>query len=297
MHSLLSMDRMDAVDMEKDIWCPDEVLAACHSAGLPAKGSASDLWRVLLFEETASTNDIALREAMHGHPAGLVVAAAAQTKGRGRQGRAWISPRGAGLYVSVLLRPDFAASEASRLTAIAAVAAAQAIESQMPATAPGRGIPVQIKWPNDLQMRGRKVGGVLIEAGIRGGRLSHAVVGIGINVSHLQEDFPEELRGRATSLRLEAQESDPEAAAPRRVDLLAGLMDSLARCLAMPFAEIQARWTERCHTLGREVTLRQPDGATLQGIAVGLGPDGALQFQDQSGSRQSVHAGEVLSEG
>ncbi|PTY04167.1 biotin--[acetyl-CoA-carboxylase] ligase [Verrucomicrobia bacterium LW23] len=290
-----------------DIWCPDAVLALCRSTGPGmSAGSAPAVeapmacpWQVLLFHETASTNDVALREAVHGAPAGLVVAAAAQSAGRGRQGRAWVSPRGAGLYVSFLLRPALEAAHASRLTAIAAVAAARAMDESLAASG-GPGIRTAIKWPNDLHVHGRKAGGILIEAAIHGGRISHAVIGIGINVHHRRDDFPPELSDTATSLALalalaSGGEERGEPSSPlRRVELLARLMDNMANSLATPFETLRAEWESRCSTLGRTITIRQPDGTLLQGTAAALDDTGVLHVEDYEGRTHRVHAGEVL---
>jgi BirA family biotin operon repressor/biotin-[acetyl-CoA-carboxylase] ligase len=146
-----------------------------------------------------STNDAARDLARRGAPHGTAVLAEEQTGGRGTKGRRWHSPPGLGLYVSFLARfpadrPDI---PLPLLPLAAGVAAAEAVEA-------ASGIEVRLKWPNDLLQAGRKLGGVLVESVSAGSGPRFAVVGIGINVGHGEADFPEDLRSRATSLRLAA---------------------------------------------------------------------------------------------
>jgi BirA family transcriptional regulator, biotin operon repressor / biotin---[acetyl-CoA-carboxylase] ligase len=147
---------------------------------------------LLQLEEATSTNDVAKEMALQGAAEGLVVVAARQTKGRGRRGRVWESPPGAGLYFSALLRPGWPAAEAPWLGVLAGLAACQAARSLGAARA-------TVKWPNDVMVDGRKLGGVLVEPRIAAGRVEFAVLGIGINV--VQEDWPPGLRDTAVSLR------------------------------------------------------------------------------------------------
>jgi BirA family transcriptional regulator, biotin operon repressor / biotin---[acetyl-CoA-carboxylase] ligase len=150
--------------------------------------------RVLVFRETSSTNELLLRLGEAGEPHGTAVFAESQTAGRGRFRRAWHSAPGLGLWFSVLLRPEIDPGEMEELTPFAAVSAAEAIRSSGP-------VDVRIKPPNDLYAGPRKLAGILIETRI--GSASFAVMGIGINVNHSSEDFPEKLRQTATSLARE----------------------------------------------------------------------------------------------
>src|SRR5262245_25591061 len=145
----------------------------------------------------ASTSDLVAERARAGAPAGLVIAADAQTAGRGRLGRSWHSPAGANLYVSLLLRPRRPAAEIPPLTLLAGAAIARAIAPL--------GVSPRLKWPNDVQLvdaadRRRKLAGVLTEMASAGERVEHVVVGVGVNVNVTA--FPAELAERATSLRL-----------------------------------------------------------------------------------------------
>jgi len=145
------------------------------------------------FETCSSTNDLAKALAEEGAEEGTVVLAEEQTKGRGTKGRSWHSPRGQGLYASVILRPK--QTDISLLPLLAGVACAEAIRR-------AAGLDVSLKWPNDIVWRNKKLGGILCESGFLGNAVVYAVLGLGLNVSQKKRDFPEELRPSATSLRL-----------------------------------------------------------------------------------------------
>jgi BirA family transcriptional regulator, biotin operon repressor / biotin---[acetyl-CoA-carboxylase] ligase len=149
---------------------------------------------VIHLEEVTSTNDLALRMAGENVPEGSVVIAERQTRGRGKQGKRWESPTG-GLWTSVVLRPKSPSSQAPIFTLMGAVASAEAIRIIS-------GVQVLIRWPNDLLLEGKKIGGILCEARVGGNKIRHLVMGIGINVNQGEGDFSSSLRGLATSLRI-----------------------------------------------------------------------------------------------
>lgn len=178
--------------------------------------------------EAGSTNDVAREWALGGAPAGAVVTAARQTRGRGRRERKWDSPPDAGLYASFILRPGWLAKKASNLAVLGGMAAYHALERA--------GLPaLRVKWPNDILAGGRKICGVLVEPSIGAGRIDFAVVGIGINVSHQAEDFPPDLRDRATSCRLEGV----TLAVGEMLALLTGAFEEV---LQAPFDAVCSRW-------------------------------------------------------
>jgi len=148
---------------------------------------------LLFLEETASTNDVLKARAEKGAPEGFTVAAECQTRGRGRQGRPWLSLPGKGVYMSVLLRPAWPATDGVFLNICASVAVARALEHWRPKL-------VRLKWPNDVMLNGRKIAGILVEPRIRRAAIEFAVVGIGINVLQRAGDFEPLGAGRATSL-------------------------------------------------------------------------------------------------
>lgn len=258
-----------------DIWSAEEIVGRC-----PARGVLfAPAWDVVLLEETASTNDVARDQARKGTRAGFVVAASRQTRGRGRLGRDWESPPGRGLYVSILLRPEFPASEAGRLTVLSSVAAADAVESVA-------GFRPQIKWPNDLVAQGRKLGGLLIETEREGTGLAFAVVGIGLNVRHSADDFSPAVRDLATSLQLVTGRLF------RRADVLVALLQALERRLGAPFQETRQAWEASSLTLGQRVTLTTVRGRKY-GQALGLDESGALLLRGESGEIEAVTAGDM----
>lgn len=178
--------------------------------------------------ETESTNDIAREWALAGAPAGAVVTAVCQTRGRGRRERKWESPAGTGLYASFVLRPDWPATDAPRLAILGAMAAYGALQKA------GVG-DLRVKWPNDILAGGRKICGVLVEPRIGAGRIEFAVAGIGINVGHVPEDFSPELRESATSCRM--------AGITISVDgMLELLVESLHNVLQKSVEAVRAEW-------------------------------------------------------
>ena len=170
-------------------------------------------------------------------------------------------------------------TEAGRLTILSSVAAADAVEAVA-------GFRPQIKWPNDLLVAGRKLAGMLIETELEGPRLAFAVVGIGINVNHVADDFSPEIRDLAASIYLVTGEKF------RRADLLVALLQAFERRLAAPFAEVREAWEASSLTLGQRVTLTTARGIK-QGQALGLDESGALLLRGESGEVETVTAGDM----
>lgn len=220
---------------------------------------------VLHFSTLDSTN-VALRTlAERGAPEGTVVVAAEQTAGRGRLGRAWRSPAGAGFYGSVLLRPRIAPVDAQVLTLLSAVAAAEAIA--------GLGMPeVEIKWPNDVLARGRKICGILCETGLVGASLEWAVVGIGINLT--DDAVPPDAVAPATSFAREGVVTTTDAVTDA---LLEALGRWYARLRAGGASPVLGRWLELAPMAsGRTVTVRMSDDS-FEARTDGIAPDGRLR--------------------
>ncbi|HTJ47017.1 MAG TPA: biotin--[acetyl-CoA-carboxylase] ligase [Kofleriaceae bacterium] len=233
-------------------------------------------------ELCGSTNDEAARLARAGAPGGTVVTAAAQTAGRGRAGRTWESPPGAGLYFSCVLRLPLATRDVPALTLAVGVAACDAARAF--------GAPCTLKWPNDLIVRGangdgvKKLGGILTETTSAGGRVDAVIVGIGMN---LASDHDPSLR--ATSIA-------EHAAAPDRERVIAKLCEELEpwieRYVAGGVAAIAGAWEARADLAARvRATIH---GATITGCARGLDGDGALRLIDDDGKEHRVLAGDVI---
>ena len=151
---------------------------------------------LLFLDKTESTNEVLKARAEKGASEGYTVAAELQTRGRGRQGRNWLSLPGKGVYVSVLLRPNWPATDGVFMNICASVAVARALEKWRPKQ-------VRLKWPNDVMINGRKIAGVLVEPRIKRAVIEFAVVGIGVNVLQGETDFKTLAPGLATSLRME----------------------------------------------------------------------------------------------
>ena len=154
--------------------------------------------QLFYLEETGSTNIDAKRYAEEGEPHGTTVIAEKQNAGRGRRGKYWESPPGSAIYMTIMLKPDFAPDKASMLTLVMALSVAEAITE-------ATGLQAGIKWPNDVVVNKKKVCGILTELNVETDYIRHVVIGVGINVNNgAPEEFPEEIRETATSLRIEA---------------------------------------------------------------------------------------------
>jgi BirA family biotin operon repressor/biotin-[acetyl-CoA-carboxylase] ligase len=233
------------------------------------------------YAELTSTSDRAKELADEGAEHGEVVIAEVQTAGRGRRGRVWTSPPGRNLAFSVVLRPDLPPARAPELTLVASIAVCDSLRQA--------GVDAGIKWPNDVLAGGKKLAGILTELAAEPDRVHWVVIGVGVNVNARTEDFPEELRGEATSILLER--GGPAPRALFAAACLTALEEWLDRHAEEGFGAIRAAWRERSVTLGREVCVRA-DGREVVGTAVDLDEDGALLVRDAVGV-QRILAGDV----
>jgi BirA family biotin operon repressor/biotin-[acetyl-CoA-carboxylase] ligase len=236
---------------------------------------------IQVFQETASTNDVVDKLARDGVREGAVVFAESQSKGRGRLGRKWISPARKGLWFSVLLRPALRPQEATQLTVAAATALARAIHAQT-------GLKPEIKWPNDILLRGKKVAGILTELSAELDRVKYLVLGVGVDVNVTPADFPADVRKTATSLKIEAGRpiSRPELA----VAILHELDTDYARVCDGEFAALADEWEEQCTTIGHDAVIRIGD-REIRGRAESLGEDGALLLRTDHGRLERIIGG------
>ena len=237
---------------------------------------------ILHFDSLPSTNTEAARQATGGAAEGLCIVAREQTEGRGRHGRRWASPLDAGLYCSILLRPRLAPHEWPLLTLMAALAVTDALRETC-------ALAVDIKWPNDIHARGRKLSGILAEVvETRAGRA--CIVGIGINLT--AQAFPAELADAATSIE------ELTGRTPDREMLLSGLV----RAVADRYARLQqtggagetlSEWSARStYAAGRRVRVSLGT-ESFEGVTRGLEPDGALRVETETGEIKIVRAGDV----
>lgn len=240
--------------------------------------------RVHLLAATTSTNEVARTMVADGAPSFTVVAAESQSGGRGRLGKVWQSPAGTGLYCSMILRPDLAPAELPKLTLAAGLAACLAVERVTK-------LPLLLKWPNDLLLAGRKLGGILAETVDVPGLRTAVILGIGLNVNSPLAAFPAELQEKATSL------FSHTGRRYRRSELLAALVAEIkgvvGRFERHGFAGILAEWRQRDATFGRELAWLTQSGEVVRGVSLGPDADGQLLIRDRAGRVHGVLSGDI----
>ncbi len=237
---------------------------------------------VYWYDSVTSTNDVARELAEAGAEEGTTVVAAEQTAGRGRYARRWHSPKGEGLYHSIILRPSAPPSRAPLLGLIAAVALAETLREDY-------GVVADIKWPNDVMIGGRKVAGILMELETEDDRVKYVVLGVGVNIN--QASFPEEIADVATSLRRETgMIYDVERFRHR-------LFVRLQRWYEAWRAEGEAHVLERYEQLSSYVRGQQVSvlcgERRVRGRSRGLAPTGALLVETEDGRQEAILTGEV----
>jgi BirA family biotin operon repressor/biotin-[acetyl-CoA-carboxylase] ligase len=224
------------------------------------------------FRQVGSTNTLARELAEAGAPNGTVVTADEQTAGRGRQGRSWTAPPGSALLFSAIVRP--LGKRHPLLPLAVPLAVCETAERLRP------GVACKVKWPNDVHLDGRKLAGILIEARPQE---EWAVLGIGLNLTIPGDEFPEELRERATSLFPDGSGSTEVAERARLA-----LSEALERWVEADSAAILAEWRERDTLFGREVSWEQGSG-----VADGIDERGYLLVRLADGDRVALGAGDV----
>ncbi len=240
--------------------------------------------RLLCMDSVDSTNNEAKRRATLGTEEGLVILSDHQSSGRGRAGRTFHSPQDRGLYLSALLRPALPPEDVVNFTAWAAVAVCDGIQSVC-------GVRPRIKWTNDLVLNGKKLCGILTELGLdqKTGALDYLVVGIGVNVDHTDQDFPEDLRSIATSLRMEL--GQPVDRATLTVEIIRALDRMYTRFPNDKDAYLK-QYRSDCLTVGNPVRLITP-ASCRDAFATGIDEDFRLLVEFPDGSTQAVSTGEV----
>ena len=231
-----------------------------------------------------STNAVLHELAADDAPSGTVVLADEQTGGRGRVGRAWFSPEARGIWVSVLLRTDLPAERLAPLSVAGAVAVAEALRKHT-------GLDVRVKWPNDLMVEERKLGGLLVEsAQAADGSIEFASVGLGLNVNLRGEEIPPELAARATSLAVCLGHD------VSRLEVLRTVLLALEECFEKfergGMESFRAQWRELSMLLGRKVVLQGTQGDRVARV-VDIAPTGALRLELPSGEIEEVWHGDV----
>jgi BirA family transcriptional regulator, biotin operon repressor / biotin---[acetyl-CoA-carboxylase] ligase len=234
----------------------------------------------LYLEETGSTSSEARLLADRGAPEWTIVAAGYQNAGRGRLGRSWTSAPGKALQFSLLLRPALSPEDAPLASLLVAAEMSRACGEV-------GGVAVSSEWPNDLVAEGRKLGGILPEAKVSGSHLDYLILGVGVNVSMDEWDFPDEIRASATSLAMEGGSAAPEALLGR---FLSGFREAWHPGEADFRGDVLRRYRAVCVTLGHRVRATTTDGAVVEGEAMDLDDHGGLRMGDATiGFGEIVH--------
>ncbi len=241
--------------------------------------------KIYYFDTIDSTQNFALKLSQKPHENGSVVIAERQTKGRGRLNRKWVSPKG-GIWLSILLRPNFELSQTSLFPMITSLALSIAIEKTLK-------IKPELKWPNDLTVKGKKVAGILIDVAIESNKIDYLVIGVGINfrispskISRLVKD-PQRRYG-ITTLVKENQKGNPVELVQQ---FLYELEQMYNKVISNSIGEIRQNWIKRSSTIGKNVTATTTTGL-LKGKAIGIDETGALLLSDR-GKIQRLLAGDI----
>jgi len=276
--------RIDATSHKgyRFIQAPDKLIAMEIKHGLKTRVIARD---IIAYDEVSSTNDIALDLAGKGAKEGTVVVAERQTSGRGRLGRNWFSPAGYGIWTSIIFYPGFKPAELCRMNLILGVAIAQAIRNET-------GLKVELKWPNDIIVSKKKVGGILIDMTATMDKVKCLVAGIGINVNLSKKDFPLHLRETASSLNIEKENEIDRLSLFREV--LREIDIYYLRFKKEGFISIREKWLSYNETIGQYIKVNVPDGETIYGHATDIDTDGALVIRLENGILKKVMSGDVF---
>ncbi|MGE5174528.1 MAG: biotin--[acetyl-CoA-carboxylase] ligase [Betaproteobacteria bacterium] len=257
---------------------PDVLRLSDIKPGLKTKVIGKD---IRLLPKVASTNTLAMEMASNGAPEGTVVIAETQTGGKGRLGRTWISPKG-NIYLSVILRPEIPIYKAPLITLMGAVAAVSAVGKQCE---PG----ARIKWPNDILISGKKVGGLLTEMSAEQDRIRHIVLGIGVDVNMELENLPADMRAQTTTLSAETGEKINRTALLQQ---LLRELDHWYRVFLANEQDVLREWTSLNMTVGNRVAVSGV-GERLEGLAQGIDSEGRLVIRLDDGAIHRAAAGNV----
>jgi len=258
-----------------DLLSPEEIAGGLNTRfmGRPS---------VVVFKETDSTNMQAKILAIQGAAEGTLVAAEAQTQGRGRRGRTWFSPAGQSIYVSMILRPSIPPAQAPQITLMTAVAVARTLQKD--------GLKARIKWPNDVLIEGKKIAGILTEITTEMDQVDWVVVGLGLNVNTPADQMPPEIREIATSVRI--QKGRPVS----RVELLCALLENFEACYeqlkAEGFGPIMKQWRQMTDIIGQRIYVDVMDTRHI-GTVAAVDNDGVLILEDDQGQTHRIFSGDV----
>lgn len=262
------------------ISAPDRVLAMEIRYGLKTRFIGHD---IRAYEEVSSTNDIALDLARREAKEGTVVIAESQSSGRGRMGRSWFSPFGKGLWASIIFYPELLPNQLGRMNLVFGVALAEAIKKET-------SLPVELKWPNDVMVSGKKAGGILIEMSAEMDQVKYLVVGLGLNVNVPLSDFPKHLRESASSLSQEKGNSIDRLSLIR--EILRQIENYYLFFKEKGITPIREKWLVLSKTLGHYLKVELP-ARTIYGQAVDVDEEGALLLRTEHGLQERITAGDI----
>jgi len=240
--------------------------------------------RIIVKEETDSTNEDLWRLGEQGVAEGTVVLAERQRKGKGRRGRQWISPAGRNLYLSVLLQPPLMPGEAVLLTLLAAVQLCKTMEEIFL-------LQPRIKWPNDVLLDGKKIAGILAEMHAEQEHIHFLILGIGVNLNMTAEMFPPDIRYPATSLRMVLGRVVDRVAFTRKY--LENMDNGYASFLKEGASSVRQDWLQLCAHTDREIEVNTSKG-TRRGRFGGIDDDGALILLISKHRKEKIRAGDVI---
>ncbi|RHW41271.1 biotin--[acetyl-CoA-carboxylase] ligase [Neobacillus notoginsengisoli] len=239
--------------------------------------------KVFYYESVDSTQKIANDLSTENAPEGTLVIADEQTSGRGRMERKWHSPKGEGIWMSLLVRPEIPPQQAPQLTLLTAVAAVRAIEE-------AAGLTPVIKWPNDIMVNSKKIAGILTEMQAEADRIHSVIIGIGINVNQDRTDFPKELLGTATSLAIETGNGLPRS---RIIQEFCAQFEKLYLLyLEKGFYPIKLLWESYARGIGSFMRARTYNGV-IEGVALGITEDGVLKIESSDGTIHKIYSADI----
>ncbi|MBD7986097.1 biotin--[acetyl-CoA-carboxylase] ligase [Sporosarcina sp. Sa2YVA2] len=262
---------------------PDRVNAANIQKHLKTKMYGHN---ITYYESCSTTQTIAHDDAQSGAPDGTLIIAEEQTAGKGRLARPWSSAARKGIWMSLIIRPSLMPQQAPQMTLVAAVAIVRAIEEVVK-------IEATIKWPNDIMIKGKKITGILTELQSDPDRVKAIIIGIGMNINHDMEDFPEEIQSIATSLKLESGETID------RSRLIAEILSFLELYTHMyekhGFSPIKLLWEGYSNTAGKRIKAVMLN-ETIEGVALGISEDGLLEVKQDDGSIRGIYSADIIVE-
>ncbi|WP_226579276.1 biotin--[acetyl-CoA-carboxylase] ligase [Halobacillus litoralis] len=259
---------------------PDKVSGNTLQWGLNTKWIGHQLFH---YDQVESTQEIVHQMAKQGKPHGTVVVADEQIKGKGRMARGWDSPKGKGIWLSLLLRPNLPPVQAPQLTLLAATVLAKMIDERS-------ALNPQIKWPNDLLVGHKKVSGILTEMQAEQDSIQYIVLGIGMNVNQSEAEIPEDIKYKASSLKIESGETwNIQETIQHLLRLFEQSYDHYER---HGFASVKKDWEDYGYRIGEEVTISTMRN-TWKASLVGIEPDGALIARNLQGKEEKLYSAEI----